>query len=80
MNSLDELACLKPMLFTVLAGENMARRRKPVFLMVDTCVWQDLAKDYSQQPLLRQRSEGGSFVAQIAFPALPPGPTTLATG
>jgi PIN domain-containing protein len=30
----------------------MARQRKPVFLVVDTCVWLDLAKDYSQEPLL----------------------------
>ncbi len=30
----------------------MARGRKPVFLVVDTCVWLELAKDYSQRPLL----------------------------
>jgi len=30
----------------------MARQRKPVFVVVDTCVWLDLAKDYSQEPLL----------------------------
>jgi hypothetical protein len=30
----------------------MARARKPIFLVVDTCVWLDLAKDYSQRPLL----------------------------
>lgn len=32
--------------------EHMARPRKPVFLVADTCVWLDLAKDYSQEPLL----------------------------
>ncbi|WP_298364330.1 PIN domain-containing protein [uncultured Bradyrhizobium sp.] len=30
----------------------MARQRKPVFLVVDTCVWLELVKDYSQEPLL----------------------------
>jgi hypothetical protein len=30
-----ELAYLKFLLFTVVAGKNMARRSKPVFLVVD---------------------------------------------
>jgi PIN domain len=29
-----------------------SRRRPPVFLVIDTCVWLDLAKDYSQRSLL----------------------------
>lgn len=34
-----------------------SRRRPPVFLVIDTCVWLDLAKDYSQQPLLSALEE-----------------------
>jgi hypothetical protein len=34
-----------------------AQRRPPVFLVIDTCVWLDLAKDYSQQPLLAALEE-----------------------
>ena len=30
----------------------MAKRRPPVFLFIDTCVWLDLADDYTNQPLL----------------------------
>lgn len=37
-------------------GTNMSRR-KPVFLIVDTCVWLDLAKDYAQRPLLAALEE-----------------------
>jgi len=33
------------------------RGRLPVFLVVDTCVWLDLAKDYSQQALLAALEE-----------------------
>lgn len=35
----------------------MARERKPVYLVIDTCVWLDLAKDYSQQLLLSALEE-----------------------
>lgn len=35
----------------------MARKRKPVFLVVDTCVWLDLAKDHTQEPLLSALEE-----------------------
>ena len=34
-----------------------SRRRPPVFLVIDTCVWLELAKDYSQQPLLSALEE-----------------------
>lgn len=34
-----------------------SRRRPPVFLVIDTCVWLDLAKDYSQQSLLSALEE-----------------------
>jgi hypothetical protein len=34
-----------------------SRRRPPVFLVIDTCVWLDLAKDYSQQPLIAALEE-----------------------
>lgn len=30
----------------------MARQRKPVYLVIDTCVWLELTKDSSQEPLL----------------------------
>lgn len=30
----------------------MPRVRKPVFLIVDTCVWLDLAKDHTQEPII----------------------------
>ena len=34
-------------------GESaIAKGRKPVFLVLDTCIWLDLAKDYSQRALL----------------------------
>src|ERR1700685_2730768 len=33
------------------------RQRPPIFLVIDTCVWLELAKDYSQQPLLAALEE-----------------------
>jgi hypothetical protein len=35
----------------------MAKQRRAVFLVIDTCVWLDLAKDYSQKPLLAALEE-----------------------
>src|SRR5689334_21041103 len=41
-----------------LTGEDeMATGRRPVFLVIDTCVWLDLAKDYSQRLLLTTLEE-----------------------
>jgi hypothetical protein len=36
---------------------DMAKQRRAVFLVIDTCVWLDLAKDYSQKPLLAALEE-----------------------
>jgi PIN domain len=48
-----------------------SRRRPPVFLVIDTCVWLDLAKDYSQQSLLTALEElVGMGQVQLVTPAL----------